>query len=142
MMLTGTDYLESLRDGRNVFVNGERVADVTKHPAFRNCALSVSRLYDALHAPETSDVLTGVDAFGTRTHKFFKPSRSASELVQARDAIAAWQKMSFGFLGRTPDYKASFMAGLDVTADYYGRSPARRSVGTASSRRRRSTSIT
>src|SRR5262249_16771139 len=52
--------------------------------------------------------------------KFFKPCRSAQELVEARDAIAAWQKLSFGFLGRTPDYKASFMSRLGVTADYYG----------------------
>ncbi len=120
MMLTGHDYIEFLRDGRNVFINGARVSDVTTHPAFRNCALSVSRMYDALHAPETADVLTGVDAFGTRTHKFFKPSRTAQELAEARDAIAQWQRMSYGFLGRTPVYKAAFMSGLSVTADYYG----------------------
>lgn len=117
-MLTGAEYLESLRDGRNVYIDGERVRDVTTHPAFRNSALSVGRLYDALHSD--SDVLTGVDALGTRTHKFFKPSRSVQDLVEARDAIAHWQRLSYGFLGRTPDYKASFMAGLSVTADYYG----------------------
>lgn len=120
MMFTGEEYLESLRDGRNVYIDGERVADVTRHPAFRNCALSVSRLYDALHAPESADVLTGVDRFGTRTHKFFKPSYSAAELLEAQAAIAHWQRLSFGFLGRTPDYKASFMSSLAATADYYG----------------------
>jgi 4-hydroxyphenylacetate 3-monooxygenase len=54
-LLTGAEYLESLRDGRNVYVQGEKVTDVTKHPAFRNCALSVSRMYDALHAPRSKD---------------------------------------------------------------------------------------
>jgi hypothetical protein len=34
----GAEYLESLRDGRVVFIYGERVADVTTHPAFRNTA--------------------------------------------------------------------------------------------------------
>ena len=33
---TGAQYLESLRDGREVYVYGERVKDVTTHPAFRN----------------------------------------------------------------------------------------------------------
>ena len=33
---TGAEYLESLRDGREVYIDGERVADVTTHPAFRN----------------------------------------------------------------------------------------------------------
>ena len=46
---TGAEYLESLRDGREVYVYGERVKDVTTHPAFRNAARSIARLYDALH---------------------------------------------------------------------------------------------
>ena len=33
---TGAEYLESLRDGREVYINGERVEDVTTHPAMRN----------------------------------------------------------------------------------------------------------
>ncbi|GHF67356.1 pyoverdin chromophore biosynthetic protein PvcC [Streptomyces mashuensis] len=120
-LMTGADYLESLRDGRQVHLDGERVKDVTRHPAFRNAARSVARLYDALHDPATSGVLTGVDtATGIRTHRFFRPSRSAAELVEAREAIAAWARMSYGFLGRTPEYKASFMAGLGVNAAYYG----------------------
>ncbi len=119
-LLTGSQYLESLRDGRNVYLNGEKVSDVTTHPAFRNSALSISRMYDALHDPKSKETLTAIDEFGTRTHKFFKPSRSVQDLVEAREAIAHWQRMGYGFLGRTPEYKASFMAGLAVNADYYG----------------------
>jgi hypothetical protein len=33
--LTGQEYLESLNDGREVWIYGEKVKDVTKHPAFR-----------------------------------------------------------------------------------------------------------
>ena len=32
----GAEYLESLRDGREVYIYGERVKDITTHPAFRN----------------------------------------------------------------------------------------------------------
>ena len=35
---SGTDHLSSLRDGRAVYIDGERVGDVTAHPAFRNAA--------------------------------------------------------------------------------------------------------
>ncbi len=55
---TGAEYLESLRDGREVYIYGERVDDVTTHPAFRNTARSIARLYDALHDPKTKAVLT------------------------------------------------------------------------------------
>jgi 4-hydroxyphenylacetate 3-monooxygenase len=39
-MRSGADYLKSLRDGRQVFVDGEKVADVTTHKAFREAARS------------------------------------------------------------------------------------------------------
>jgi 4-hydroxyphenylacetate 3-monooxygenase len=48
---TRKEYLESLRDNREVWIYGERVKYVTKHPAFRNSAQSIARLYDALHDP-------------------------------------------------------------------------------------------
>src|SRR5215469_1011774 len=89
-MFNGERYLASLRDAREVYIYGERVKDVTEHPAFRNSCRSIARLYDALHDPKQRDILTGIDRFGTRTHKFFKPCYSAQELREARDAIAAW----------------------------------------------------
>ena len=55
---TGKEYLESLRDGREVWIYGEKVPDVTTHPAFRNPARMMARLYDALHDPEKQDILT------------------------------------------------------------------------------------
>src|SRR5947207_13218173 len=55
---TGAEYLESLRDGREVYIYGERVKDVTAHPALRNAAVSVAKLYDALHDEKSKDELT------------------------------------------------------------------------------------
>ena len=45
----GAEYLESLRDGREIYIYGDRVDDVTTHPAFRNTARMAARLFDALH---------------------------------------------------------------------------------------------
>ena len=47
---TGKEYLDSLDDGREVWIYGERVKNITEHPAFRNTARMIARLYDALHA--------------------------------------------------------------------------------------------
>jgi len=35
MIRTGEEYRASLRDGREVWMSGERVRDVTTHPQFR-----------------------------------------------------------------------------------------------------------
>ena len=41
---TSQEFLESLRDGREIWIYGERVKDVTTHPAFRNTSRMLARL--------------------------------------------------------------------------------------------------
>jgi len=120
---TGAEYLESLRDGREVYIYGERVRDVTKHPAFRNAAASVAKLYDALHDPKSKETLTTATDTGSGgyTHRFFKAARSREELVRQRDAIAAWARITYGWMGRSPDYKAAFLNTLGANAEFYGK---------------------
>ncbi|WP_243290932.1 4-hydroxyphenylacetate 3-hydroxylase family protein [Bacillus sp. FJAT-47783] len=118
-MLNGQEYLESLKDGRAVYLNGEKIADVTEHPAYQNSARSIARMYDALHDPEMGKILTTETEYGDQTHKFFKTPKSAQDLLESRDAIAQWARLSYGFMGRTPDYKASFTAHLDAYSTYY-----------------------
>ncbi|MFC4626144.1 4-hydroxyphenylacetate 3-hydroxylase N-terminal domain-containing protein [Daeguia caeni] len=119
---TGAEYIESLRDGREVYINGERIQDVTTHPAMRNSVRSLARLYDALHDPAKKDILTCETDTGSGgyTHKFFRPARSVEDLVGQQRAIAEWARMSYGWMGRTADYKAALMNTLGANADWYG----------------------
>ena len=48
-VMDGARYIESLRDGREVWLHGEKVADVTKHPAFANVVRTIADLYDLQH---------------------------------------------------------------------------------------------
>jgi 4-hydroxyphenylacetate 3-monooxygenase len=82
---TGAEYMQSLRDGREVYIDGERVADVTAHPAFRNSVRSIARLYDALHDPAQQAVLTCPTDTGSGgyTHRYFRVPRSREDLVAA-----------------------------------------------------------
>ncbi|CAB4725555.1 MAG: 4-hydroxyphenylacetate 3-hydroxylase [Actinobacteria bacterium] len=50
-MMTGTQYLASLQDGRTVFLDGARVHDVTTDAGLGQSARIVARGYDALHRP-------------------------------------------------------------------------------------------
>lgn len=119
---TGPEFIESLRDGREVYVYGERVKDITIHPAFRNAARSVAKLYDALHAEKTKPILTAPTDTGSGgyTHRFFKPAYSREELMGQRDAIAQWARITYGWIGRSPDYKAAFLNTLGANAEFYG----------------------
>ncbi|KAB0759409.1 Pyoverdin chromophore biosynthetic protein pvcC, partial [Pseudomonas aeruginosa] len=120
---TGEEYLASLRDDREIYIYGDRVKDVTSHPAFRNAAASMARLYDALHDPQSKEKLCWETDTGNGgyTHKFFRYARSADELRQQRDAIAEWSRLTYGWMGRTPDYKAAFGSALGANPGFYGR---------------------
>lgn len=119
--MTGEEYIESLRDGREVYLYGDRIKDVTTHPAFRNSVRMTARLYDALHDPKTRATLTCLTDTGTGgyTMRFFRSARSAKDLVGDRDAIAAWARLTYGWMGRSPDYKASFLGTLGANSDFY-----------------------
>src|ERR1700760_3378577 len=118
----GKEYLESLRDGREIYIYGERVDDVTTHPAFRNAARTIAKLYDSLHDPATKATLTCPTDTGNGgyTHRFFRVAKSRDDLVGQREAIAAWARMTYGWMGRTPDYKASLMNTLGANHEIYG----------------------
>src|SRR5271155_319129 len=118
---TGREYLDSLDDGREIWIYGERVNKITEHPAFQNCARMIARLYDALHEDHESgkNVLTTPTEWGGFTHRFFKAPTNLQEQVAGRSAIAEWAKLTYGWLGRSPDYKASFLATLGANAKFY-----------------------
>src|SRR6185436_14843100 len=71
--MTGAEYIESLQDGREIWLYGEKVPDVTTHPAFRNMVRMTARLYDSLHDPDRQDLLTAPTDTGSigLTHPFF-----------------------------------------------------------------------
>jgi 4-hydroxyphenylacetate 3-monooxygenase len=76
---TGAEYLESLKDGREVWLNGERVDDVTTHPVLCRTAQAIARLYDLQHDPTFADIVT-----------FLEPSEGR-------------QKLRFSGVLKTPD---------------------------------------
>ena len=120
--LNGEEYLASLRDGREVWVHNERVADPTTHPALRNAARMVARLYDAMHDPKRRELLTtktsaGADGY---THRFFAASHSVGDLVKARDAIAEWARTTYGWMGQSPEEGASLFVALGNVAPSFG----------------------
>lgn len=58
MIRTGDEYRASIRDGRQVYVNGEKVADVTAHPMFKPLVDIRARIYDMQHDPATAPAMT------------------------------------------------------------------------------------
>jgi len=110
-MRSGDDYVASLRDGRAVFLDGERVDDVTKHPAFAEPIRRVARTFDLAGAPEAQASTTFVDPSTGRRHSaMWLVPRSAEDLAARRRVHRLWAEPSYGLMGRTPDHVACVLS--------------------------------
>ncbi|HET7005068.1 MAG TPA: 4-hydroxyphenylacetate 3-hydroxylase N-terminal domain-containing protein [Candidatus Binatia bacterium] len=122
MTRSGDDYLRGLRDGRAVFLNGERVADVATHPAFAAGVRTVAGLYDLAHDPANRELMTYPSPRDRRPiNKAWMVPRTREDLVARRKTIKSWADASYGFLGRSPDHVASFFAGFAGSSAFYAR---------------------
>jgi 4-hydroxyphenylacetate 3-monooxygenase len=112
-MKNGACHLSSLRDGREVYILGSRVDDVTAHPAFRNSVASAAGLYDFQSAAENAAKMTFASpATGERVNRSWQLPATYAELVRRREALSAWAETHFGFMGRSPDHVASCISGM------------------------------
>jgi 4-hydroxyphenylacetate 3-monooxygenase len=113
---TGADHLAALRDGRDIRIDGRRVADVTTDPAFRGAVGSAAALYDAQSAPAAVERLTFAvpEGNGRRANRAWQAPRSYEDLVARRAALTEWAEGHAGFIGRSPDHVASCLTGMEM----------------------------
>jgi 4-hydroxyphenylacetate 3-monooxygenase len=117
-MRRGQDYLEALRDQRNVMIDGQRVGDVTTHPAFRGITRTVASLYDFSADPASGMTYIAPET-GAAANKAFMIPRSQQDLFTRRDAITKWHSKTHGLVGRSPDHVGSFLAGFASNAAFF-----------------------
>jgi 4-hydroxyphenylacetate 3-monooxygenase len=120
MTRTGQEYIDSLRDGRQVYLDGELITDVVDHPAYRNAVRSTAALYDFQAAPENLELMTFESpTSGERVNRCWQLPKSYDELVARRKALEAWAECTYGYMGRSPDHVASSLAGMMMRLDLF-----------------------
>ena len=94
-MRSGDAYVADLRDGRSVFLDGERVDDVTKHPAFAEPIRRIAATYDRARADDALDVTSYLDpTTGERHGTMWLVPRSADDLEARRRLHRFWAEAS------------------------------------------------
>src|SRR5580658_8485042 len=119
-MRTGAEYLRSLNDGRRVFVDGERVKDVTTHPAFREAARSVANLFDIAADPAQRERMTFVSPkTGAPVWRAWQIPRTHADLRARRLFSETWAEATFGLMGRSPDHVDGFFTGYAAVPELF-----------------------
>ena len=112
MLRTGQQYLEAINDGREVFLGGERVKEVTEHRAFRSATRSMAGLYDLTSNPDNAEQLTYVEEeTGERCNSIFLRPRSIADLAARRRVHEALASNALD--PRAPFVDATFNASSD-----------------------------
>ncbi len=118
---TGKEYIAGLRDRpREVWIEGERVQDVTTHPGLRNGVKAVAALYDMQYDPGLREEMTFASpSTGDPVGLSFQIPRTAEDLVRKREMMSHWAWASCGMMGRSPDFMNSIFTAWAGSADYF-----------------------
>jgi 4-hydroxyphenylacetate 3-monooxygenase len=120
MIRTGEEYKQGIRDGREVWIDGERVKDVTTHPALKPIIDIKARMYDMAHEERYSSDLTYVE--GNERHSiFYRPPTVQKDWHDKIKALDYFMKDISGVVTRVGDETIgemwSLTDGRDVLAE-------------------------
>ncbi len=119
---TGQEFLDSVRDDRLIYIDGERVKDVTTDPRFADACQTLAELYDMQHDPRLIDGMTFESpTTGDRVGLSYIIPRSVDDLVKRRNMVKTWMDSTCGMLGRSPDFMNINMTGFAASWKAFNR---------------------
>jgi 4-hydroxyphenylacetate 3-monooxygenase oxygenase component len=108
--MTGARYIDSLKDGREVWLDGQKVPDVTTHPAFTGMVHELARIYDLQHTEPYQDQMTFISPdTGHRCSISWLLPQTMDDLQRKRRNSEIWNEQCWGQLGRGPDILAPYI---------------------------------
>ena len=118
---TGQGYLQSLRDGRRVLIDGEVVADVTRHPRLAGAARTIAELLDMQHDATHAQALTfDSPSSGEKVGISHLLPRTPEDLRRRREGLKTWADATYGMMGRSPDFMNVMIAALGAAHPFFG----------------------
>jgi 4-hydroxyphenylacetate 3-monooxygenase len=123
---SGQEYIKGLQEQpREIWLRGERIDDVTTHPALSNGVKTIAALYDMQHDPAYRQEMTYTSpTSGEPVGLSFIIPRTQQELEQRRVMMLHWARRSCGMMGRSPDFMNVTFAAWAGAAAYFGRNRA------------------
>jgi 4-hydroxybutyryl-CoA dehydratase/vinylacetyl-CoA-Delta-isomerase len=106
MIRTPQQYIKSLNDGRVIFLEGEQIPDITKHPLFKGAIDMAAKTYALANDSKWQDLLTYQEK-GERVMFLWKQPKSSEDLIRRRDVYITTQRLGASLPGMGPDALAA-----------------------------------
>ncbi len=118
---TGAQIMEGLRDGRQLYMDGALVSDVTRDPRLKGGARTMAQLFDMQNRPELLDEMTYASPLtGDRVGLSFLPAKSREDLARRRAMTRRWHDHTLGMFGRAPDFLNVMLASFAACPEAFG----------------------
>jgi 4-hydroxyphenylacetate 3-monooxygenase len=120
--LRGEQFLDSLNDGRNVWLEGAKVENLPSHPAFKGTLETIKRLFNLLDDSNVRDrvgfKLAGRERYA---HSSFLVPYTQEDLSKRSMAFTYWSKETHGMMSRLSDYARSLVTGWYAAREQLGK---------------------
>ena len=122
---TGKQYIDSLRDGRRLFIDGNVVTDVTAYAPLQGIIGTIASLYEDQHDPALREILTCLSpSSGERVSTTYLEARTEAEFQALAGCFHLRAKRTFGLMGRLTDFMSAFLVDLAVALRMLGKAEA------------------
>ncbi len=119
---TGKEFLAGLKDDRHIYLDGERIKDVTKDRRLAGAARSVAALFDMQHDRALHSKMTFASpSSGQPVGLSFIEPHTVDDLIRRREMVKIWMDATCGMFGRSPDFLNVMLTGLAAAAPEFGK---------------------
>ncbi len=120
-LMSVNQYKASLKDGRIVYYEGEKVSDVTDHPALKVCVDTAAIDYDMAERKEYRDLAVVNDqVLGEEISRYYYTPRNADDLLKRHELMVTATRLGAGVIPFSHDIGADAMNAVNITANMMG----------------------
>ena len=121
-LMSANEYKGSLRDGRVVYFEGEKIEDVTTHPDLRVCMETAAIDYEMAEMPEYRDLaVVAHPETGEMISRYYYNPRDSEDLLKRHELMVAATALGGGVIPFSHDVGADAMNAVNVTANMMGK---------------------
>ena len=118
---TAQEYKESLRDGRVVYLCGERVEDVNTPPMLKTCIETSALDYEMTEMPEYRDLAVVTLESGEPISRYYNQPENGEDLLKRHELMVAATKLGGGAIPFTHDIASDTINAINITANLMGK---------------------
>jgi 4-hydroxybutyryl-CoA dehydratase/vinylacetyl-CoA-Delta-isomerase len=120
-LMTAQQYKDSLKDGRVVYLCGEKVPDVLANPMLRTCIETAAIDYEMTEMEEYRDLAVVTREDGDPISRYYHIPQSGDDLLKRHELMVEATRLGSGAIPFTHDIASDAMNAVNITAALMGK---------------------